>query len=216
MKKNHWIMLSIGLAFALGFYVVPGITQAPPQQQSALPHQVAVVDLAQIIRAHPGFMQQQEALQAEVRQAEAHFQQRQDELEEKQQGLRRSTLNVQSPEYQQALDTLTREIAAFEADVRAQHRRFTLRNSQIMYETHKDILMVIGAFAQRNGFAQVTDYRFMEVDPGNPESVAENMDQRLVWFDPRLNMTNFIIHGLYTSKGMQVPAAIAERHPTVR
>ena len=209
MKKKHWIILSIGLVIALGIYVIPGTAQQPAQQP--VPFQVAVVDLAQIIRSHPEFNARREALEAELRTAGAAFQQRQEAIEQAQRALNGGPLRVGSPEHQREFDNLAAQVAQLEADFRAQHRRFALRESQIMYETHKNIRDTIGRIAMAGNIAQVTDFRDFEVDPAIPESVAEDMDQRLVWFHPRLDITHSVIQQVYADRQMPIPPAIAER-----
>ena len=212
MKKKHWITLIAGVALVLGIYAIPAITQQQAaQQQVQMPYQVAVIDLAQVIRAHPDFAAKQAALQKMVTDAEAIFQKKQDELEAEKKSLETMQVRTNTPEYQTALDNLTRKAAQFEADVRAQHRRFALQNSQIMYETYQDIKGTIGRYAQARGIAQVTDYRDFDVDPADPPTVAEDMDQRLVWFSPQLNITNVVIQQIYAQRQQQIPEAIAKQ-----
>ena len=210
MKKSHWIILSVGLALVLGTYIIPG-TATQQAASPPLPFQVAVVDLAQVIRAHPGFTAAQAQLQEEVRQAGERFQARENEIMDLRRRIDGSGLRQGSAEHAQALDQFNLQMAQFEVDVQAQRRRFILRESQIMYDTHKDIKETIARYAQRVNIAQVTDYRDFDVDPANPESVAEDMDQRLVWFNQNLNITPFIIQQLYAERQMPVPPAIAER-----
>jgi Skp family chaperone for outer membrane proteins len=207
MKKNHWILLSIGIALAFGIYAIPAITQQPGQPPATQrPFQVAVIDLAQVIRAHPDFSRRQNELQEQVRTAEAEFQRRQEGIEQSRRALEQSGLRAGSPEHQRAFDQLASQVAQFEADVRAQHRRFALMDSQIMYDIHTDIKKTIERVATAGNIAQVTDFRDFEVDPANPQSVAENMDQRLVWFSPGLNITNTIVMQVYADRRMEVPA----------
>ena len=208
MKKIHWITLTIGITIVLGIFAVPAITQTQPQAapQAAAPIYVAVLDVAQVIKQHPVFVEQQAALKTQIDQAEGMFQKRQEAIAEQQKRLEASSLKPGSPEYVQAVEKIAAEVADFERDARAQQRRFALENSKIMYETYKDIKGIIGRFAVANGIAQVTDYREFEPNPAQPESVAEDMDQRLVWFNPSLNITTRIVQQVYAAHGRQMPA----------
>ena len=208
MKKNYWIILGITLALALGVYVIPGTAQ---QQAAApqLPFQVAVVDLAQVIRAHPDFLAAQAQLQEEVRQAAAHFQAARDQIEAEERRIQGMDLRPNSDEHQRLVADLTRRVADFEANFRAQHRRFALREAQIMYDTHRNIKDTIARYAQARNIAQVTDFRCFDVDPADPATVAEDMDQRLVWFSPQLNITPFIVQQLYADRPhAQMPESV--------
>ena len=211
MKKNNWITLTIGIAIVLGIYAVSGIAQQQQQQaaQQAPPFYVAVIDVAQVIKQHPEFMNRQATLQEEIKRTEATFQTRQETIANKQKGLETSQFKPGTAEYQQMIDTIANEVADFERDARTQQRRFALANSQIMYDTYQDIKTTIGKYATARGIAQVTDYRDFEPNPADPQTVAEDMDQRLVWFNPTLNITRQIIGEVYAARGMQPPAPTA-------
>jgi len=211
MKKTYrWTTLPIGLAIALALYAAPAIAQQQQPPAAALPYFVAVVDVAQLIKGHPEFERKQQELAALVRQTEEQFQKRQDGLAQKQRTLSEAThLRPGSPEHQRELDAIAYELADFEKDVKTHQRQFALQNSRIMYDTYKDIKATIERYAMANNIAQVTDYREFESNPADPQSVAEDMDQRLVWFNSRLNITQQIIHLLYASKGLTPPAQTA-------
>ena len=213
VKKNNWITLIAGIAIVLGLYTAPAVAQQPQQAQQT-PFLVAVVDVAQLIRNHPDFILRQQALQEQVRQAEAVFQQRQVSIQNMQRNLDASPHPRGSTGHQELLDQIAYALAEFEKDAKTHQRRFALENSRIMYDVYKDIKATIGRFAEARNIAQVTDFRDFEPNPADPQSVAEDMDQRLVWFNPRLNITQAIINELQTSftqrnPGMPLPTAAA-------
>ena len=215
MKKNYWITTIVGVALVLGIYAVPAVSQgtAPPPaagQSAPMPNLVAVIDVAQVIKAHPEFMTRQQALAEQVKGAEATFQKRQDAITDKQKKLEGSQFRPGSAEYERAASDITKEMAEFETDAKTLQRKFALENSKIMYDTYQDIRGTIGRYATSKGIAQVTDYREFEANPADPQTVAEDMDQRLVWFNPNLNITRYIISQLYAARNQQVPQQITE------
>lgn len=207
MKKNHWITFIVGIAITLGIYAVPAVAQpaAPAQQPAPAQNLVAVIDVAQVIKQHPEFMTQQEALAQQLKQAEATFQKRQETIAAKQKALEASPHKAGSQEYQRQFDEIASDLADFEKDAKAQQRKFALANSQIMYNTYQDIKATIEKFAMAKGIMQVTDYREFEPNPADPQTVAEDMDQRLVWFNKNLNITRHIIGEIYAARGQQPP-----------
>jgi Skp family chaperone for outer membrane proteins len=174
-----------------------------------LPNFVAVVDVAQLIKEHPEFRSKQEALQEVVRTEEAKFRTRQQQIADKDKALQNSGFKPGTAEHQKQVDEIANEYADFEKDVKAMQRKFALENSKIMYDTYQHIKKVIGGFAKQRNIAQVTDYRVFEVNPAEPQLVAEDMDQKLVWFDDRLNITEFVIEALYADLGLKRPAKTA-------
>jgi len=208
VKKNHWFTLIVGVAIVLGIYAVPAIAQQT-QQAPQIPYLVAVLDVAQVIKAHPDFTARQGALAEKVKAAEATFQKRQEAIAGKQKSLEASPHRPGSPQHQQILDEIAGDLADFERDAKTEQRKFALENSKIMYDTYQDIKATINKYATARGIAQVTDYREFEPNPADPQTVAEDMDQRLVWFNPQLNITRVIIGEIYAARGMQPPAQTA-------
>lgn len=197
---------------ALGLIVAAGLSyrsQADAQSGGAAaaapPSFVAVVDVAQLIKAHPEFSKKQEALKNKMIAEEAKFKKRQQDIIQQEKALQSSGLRAGSPEHQKALDTISKLYAEFETDARSMQRRFALENSQIMFDTYQDIKLTIGEFAKARRIAQVTDYRFFKPDPADPQTVAEDMDQKLVWFDDTLNVTKFVIYQMYDVRKIQRP-----------
>jgi Skp family chaperone for outer membrane proteins len=180
-----------------------------PATAQGLPNFVAVVDVAQLIREHPEFRGKQEALQKEVQTEEAKFRTRQQQIEDKNKALQNSGFKPGTAEHQKQVDEIANEYADFEKEVKAMQRKFALANSRIMYDTYQDIKKVIRDFAKARRIAQVTDYRVFEVNPAEPQLVAEDMDQKLVWFDEQLNITEFIIKEMYAVRGLTRPEKTA-------
>jgi len=189
VKHNRWTVL------VASFVVVCFVASQAAAQ--ALPNFVAVVDVAQLIKRHPDFKGKQDALQGEMLAKEAYFKQKQEAIAAKEKALQTSTLKQGSPEFQKAADEIQSDYADFEKEAKAEQRRFALKNSQIMYDTYKDIKSHIAAFATARNIAQVTDFRMFEPDPAIPQTVAEDMDQKLVWFDPKLDITELVLKQMY-------------------
>ncbi|MDR3181430.1 MAG: OmpH family outer membrane protein [Planctomycetaceae bacterium] len=206
--KQSIISFVLVFGFAAGAYAQQAAAPAAPAD-AGLPTMVAVVDVAQLIKAHPDFKAKQEALQAKIKQADGIFQERQKKIQDKQKALEASQLKPGTPEHQRQLDEITNDLADFEKDAKQQQRKLALENSRIMYETYQDIKQVVKAFCMKRRIAQVTDYRSFEPNPAEPQSVAEDMDQKLVWFDDRLDITRLVIRDMYTSRGLTVPSQTA-------
>ncbi|GHT23479.1 hypothetical protein FACS189419_07480 [Planctomycetales bacterium] len=212
MKRT---IFSLALVLAL-------VTSASAQQQRAaqqaekpLPTLVAVVDLAELVKAHPEFKSKQEALQAQVAAAQNNFKTRGQQIQERSKKLQGtgSGFVAGSPEHQKLLDEVSNEAAEYEKDMKQMERKFALANSRIMYDTYKDIKASLEAFCTERNIAQVTDVRKFEPDPAIPQTVAEDMDQKLVWFNSRLDITQLVIRHMYAARNQTPPAAAQAANP---
>jgi len=211
VRKKHWITWIVGISIVLGIYAVPAMTQQAAQQAAPqLPYLVAVIDLAQVIKQHPDFVAKQTALQDEIKKAEENFKAWEGRLAQQQEALKNSPQRPGTTEHQALVDKLTNEMADFEKEVKSLQRKFALKNSQIMYDTYKDIKGTIERYAASRNIAQVTDYREFEANPADPQTVAEDMDQRLVWYNKNLNITRYILNDIYAARNLNYsPPAVA-------
>jgi Skp family chaperone for outer membrane proteins len=199
VKQIYWMTFFVALMIVGGF-----ISQAAAQE---IPNLVAVVDVAQLIKEHPEFQAKQENLQKQIQAEDAKFRNRQQQIVEKEKTLQNSAGFKSGTEHQKLIDEIAEEYADFakDGDVKAMQRKFALENSKIMHETYLHIKKVIGDFAKQRRIVQVMDYRFLEVDPAEPQLVTEDRNQSLVWFDERLNITECIIDAIYADLGKQRP-----------
>jgi Skp family chaperone for outer membrane proteins len=214
MKKNHWITLTVGIAIVLGMYAIPAITQQPtPPPQAPPPSLVAIIDLAKVIQWHPEFIRRQQDLKARAAQAEASIRTKQEKLAERQKGLETSQLVPGTPQYLQIADEITKSATDLQMEFKTLDRQFTLDNAKIMYDVFEDIKMSIGKYAEPRGIAQVTDQRDFKSNPLDPQTVIEDMDQRLVWYSKRLNITDTIIREIYAARNVPAPADLSVAPP---
>lgn len=216
MKKTRLTVLFVALGLSLGIFAISAVAQTAPQpaarpaaQPAGPPNLVAIVDVAQLIRTHPGFRTKQEDLKQRMITEEGKFRDRQKGIADQEKSLLQgnSPLKPGTREYQDKVDQIAKAYSDFETEARLMQRRFALENSQILYDTFTDIKKSIGRFAKSQRIAQVTDYRFFEVSPNDPPSVMEDMEQKVVWFDESLNITNHVIQQVYIDNKLTMPSA---------
>ncbi|MGL4594990.1 MAG: OmpH family outer membrane protein [Thermoguttaceae bacterium] len=210
MKKTIFVA-AFGLLLGVLVYQLNAQQPAAPaaQQPAAPPVFVAVVDVAQLIKAHPQFQQKQDALQSQVQQEEARLMAKRNAIADQEKKLTASSLKPGTPDYDRETETIQNAYTEFEKEARNANRRFGLESSKIMYETYQDIKREIGEYARARRIAQVTDYRMVEPNPAEPQTVMEDMDQKLVWFDSQLNITDVIISSMQKRFGAPATTATA-------
>lgn len=188
------------------------------QQQAAaapLPYQVAVVDLAQLVKKHPLFESKMSGLQSKLVMIDADFRKRQDAIRaeaKKLEDMASGQLKPGSGPYNELADQLTAKMTTLDIEAKKTQRSIALENSQIMYDTFMDIRAEIEAFAAKYPIAVVIDYRQMEVSAADPQTVAEEMEQKMVWHNKRLDITESILAQL-KAKYPNAPAPAATASP---
>lgn len=184
------------------------LAQGQAPAAAPLPTLVAIVDLAELIKKHPDFENKMKALQAEVNATEATFRDTQSKIQVKMKQLEQLSAKFKpgTPEYQKLSDEIASDMAELEKEAKKFQRNSMIKNSSILYDTFTDVKRHIETFSTAKGIAQVTDYRKFEVIPTDPQAVSDDMEQRVVWFDKRLEVTKYIVAQMYAERGMAPPA----------
>ena len=198
MKKTCWTVLFVGLCFAFGGLVSQVTSQNAPQ----LPVYVAVADVAELIKVHPEFKAKTQALQAKMKAEEDALLAVRKQIEDKQLQLGNSGLVVGSDAHTARLEEIESAMLKLDKDFKSKQRALALENSQILFDTFQDIKREIAIYSETRLVAQVVDIRMFTPNPANPQSVVEDMEQKLVWYNPRLDITAVIANQIYQSKGM--------------
>jgi Skp family chaperone for outer membrane proteins len=168
---------------------------APPR-----PYQVAVVDIAQLIKNHPGFIAKQKDLQEFAKSKESEFNTRKMELVEREKTLTSLKLTPGTPDYDKAMEEVTSKVALLDKDVKIAQRKLMTENSIILHEVYKEIRDEIGLVAKQAQIAQVMDYRTIDANPADPNAVATMLEQNLIWYDDNLDISQAIANRLYAKR----------------
>lgn len=198
MKKTCWTILFVALCFTIGGLVSQVGSQNPA---AGVPQFVAVVDVAELIKAHPEFKVKTKNLQDRMKAEEEGLRVKQAEIEKKELALQNSNYKPGTAEHTRQLEAIQNEYIEFEKVFKSKQRAFAMENSEILFDTYQDIKREIGAYADQRRIAQVTDYRMFVPSPHEPQSVMEDMEQKLVWFNVSLDITPYIVDQIYQRRG---------------
>ncbi|MDR1289921.1 MAG: OmpH family outer membrane protein [Planctomycetaceae bacterium] len=203
VKRTNWIPLVVVLV--LGFAgVVSSVanaqTGAAAAQPQPRPYQVAVVDIAQLIKNHPDFTAKQEELQKFAKNKEVEFEARKQKIQEREQTLSGLKLTPGTPDHDRAVAEITTLVTDLDKDVKIAQRKVMTENSIILHNVYKEIRDEIGVVAKAGRIAQVMDYRPIEATPADQNSVAAMLEQSLIWHDDNLDISQYIVQRLYQKR----------------
>jgi Skp family chaperone for outer membrane proteins len=201
VKRTNWIPLVVVLI--LGFAgVVSSVANAQTATAAAQPrpYQVAVVDIAQLIKNHPDFTAKQEELQKFAKEKEVEFEARKQKIQEREKTLTGLKLTPGTPEHDKAVAEITTLVTDLDKDVKIAQRKVMTENSIILHNVYKEIRDEIGVVAKAAQIAQVMDYRPIEATPADQNSVAAMLEQSLIWHDDNLDISQAIVNRLYQKR----------------
>jgi Skp family chaperone for outer membrane proteins len=202
VKRTNWIpLVVVFLTLGLAGYVVAVVSAqnsgaaAPPR-----PYQVAIVDIAQLIKNHPNFIAKQKELQDFAKSKEAEFNKRKLDLSEREKTLNAHNLVPGTKEHDDAVNEITTSVTTLEKDVKIAQRKLMQDNSIILHAVYKEIREEIGLIAKQARIAQVMDYRTFDANPADPNAVATMLEQNLIWYDEDLDISQAIVNRLYSKR----------------
>lgn len=186
--RSEWLWACV-VAGAVAF--IPSVSsaqQAAPPPSSGI--NIALLDIPQVFKNHPGFIQRSEELKKELKDLDAYFNDQRKLLNDKRAAL--AQYKVGSPEFER----LEKEIASQAANLqvlREQKRRDLFeREAKLYYETYNEILSHVDAFCKRHNIALVLKYDSEQMDPSDPNSVMKGINRQIIYQD-RIDITGEII-----------------------
>ncbi|MDR1479876.1 MAG: OmpH family outer membrane protein [Planctomycetaceae bacterium] len=191
--------LLLGVA---GYVVDVANAQTSTAAAQPRPYQVAVVDIAQLIKNHPTFITKQKELQEYAKGKEAEFETRKLAIANREKTLTDLKLTPGTPDHEKAVEEVTSLVTTLDKDVKIAQRKVMTENSIILYETYKEVREEIANVAKQAKIAQVMDYRTMDANPADPNSVGAMLEQNLIWYDDNLDISQAIVNRIYQKRNI--------------
>ena len=215
MKKFRWTQLMIAVSLVAGVCMTTSLLHAQGQPAAGgaataapTPVYVAVVDLVQVMKQHPLYNVKNADLKKKFDAIEADAMSKKTTLDNEAKQLMDGSIKPDTQEFRLRSDALAKKLSDLEYEYKIKSRDHQIESATVMYELYKDIKSVVGDIATKYAIAQVVDYRKIDVNPKmDPQTVFEEMDQKIVWFSPQWDITEHVISQCYSSRGMQRPVA---------
>ncbi|MDR2345160.1 MAG: OmpH family outer membrane protein [Planctomycetaceae bacterium] len=167
------------------------------------PYQVAVVDIAQLIKNHPTFIAKQKELEEYTKNKQNEFNTRKLAIQDREKTLNALKLTPGTQEHDKAIEEITTKVTELEKDFKIVQRKLMTDNTVVLYEVYMDIRKEIDAIAKQAQLAQVMDYRSLEANPADPNSVAALLEQNLIWYADNLEISQAVINNVYTRRNLK-------------
>jgi Skp family chaperone for outer membrane proteins len=170
-----------------------GSNTAPaPAKPAALA--IASVDIEKIYQKYDKLKVQQEEFSAAAMKKGQELMKLQAEGKDEVAKLQKLTPN--SIDSKKIEDHLTQLKAQIEAMREQAQRDLTLRESELLAQTYKEIQAMVAALAQRKGLTYVVQISNHPINATNPDSVYADMSRAVVYADPRNDLTDEVIYYL--------------------
>lgn len=161
---------------------------------------VGLVDLNHVFKNYEKYKRLSEQLKAELKQREREIEQLQTAL--KQTLNQRNQYKPDSANYRKLDEQLARTKAQLDLKVSGTRREFQQRDSQLVYQTYREVEDVIRRIAQTRGLTLVLqNTRVQNVDASNPQQVFRKINRQVVYSLPNMDITDAVLAELNRSAG---------------
>jgi outer membrane protein len=195
VKKSHrWAILAILVSFGylISLAVAQNTSAAPAGQPMAGGPRLALIDVTRIFKTHTRFKQMMEEMKRDVQAAENRVKAERDAINKlMQEGL--PSLNKGTQQYAEMEEQIANRQAKLAVDVNRQKSEFLQRESMIYHTVYQEILQATDYFCKQRGIDMVLRFNGEQVDVQRPDSVLTFINRPVVWYDPGLDITDFIL-----------------------
>lgn len=184
---------SCALILTLAFPAIAAAQAPSARSPSSTGTRVAVIDIAKVLKQHPGLNQAMEVMKQDVQRFDAEFRTRVKEVE----SLREQTQQYEpgSAEYKSLEGRILKMQADINIEATQKKKAFLEREAHIYHSAYEEIVAEVSSFAEQNGIGLVVRFNSDPIDGDNRQSVLEGVNRDVI-YQRNSNITNHIIDRL--------------------
>lgn len=163
---------------------------------------ICLVDISKLFKANTSFNEQMAALKAEADQFQAQLQEAQQKLTLMSEQLRQ--IDAATPDYKTKETEIAQQSAKWEVDRRSRVRDLMMRESNLHYETYKQINELIGQYCAETGTRIVLRFSSEPMKLEDPESIMQAFNNSVIYYAPQRDITSQIIQRMASATPTQL------------
>jgi len=176
-------------------------------QNTANPQNIAVIDIAKILKNDEKFKQEMQNIQTEIIATEKQLQS--DAKDIQNMASQQKTLAAGTPDYTRLDEAITKRTADLNVQKSLKQKEFVERQSKMLYSMYSEIQDAVRQFSQRYNIGLVMQYDSSKIDPADPQAILTGAHRSIVYVYPPLDITNDILASLNRSPQVgQMPQGV--------
>lgn len=188
---------SLIAAMILGVIAVqnPVMAQAPAggAAAAAAPQvAVAVIDVGHILKNHPTMKSQMEQIQTQMKTADDKMAAKRDAILKQMEQLREQ-FTEGTADYEAREKAIAEQDTEFRLALIKEKKRFEEMQAQVVYQVYTDITTQVQTATQSWGTQVVLRVNREKMDPKKPETVQMVMSQDVIYYNPQIDLTEWVL-----------------------
>ena len=177
---------------------------------SSAGNRIALLDVSNIFKNHIRFKGWMEDMKQDVKNAELRVRSEREEINKMVEELQQ--FNIGTPNYKSLEEQIAQRQADMAVKIKLQKNEFLQREAKIYYNVYQEIWQATNYICRQNSIDMVIRFNGDQIDPEMPDSVLTAINRPVVWYNPGLDITNFVLDEL--NRTAVTPAAAADRRGT--
>lgn len=153
---------------------------------------IAVVDIGYILQNHPTIKAEMESIQSAMQTADVEMGKQRDAILKQMEQLRQ-LYTEGTPEYEKAEKGIAEQDTEFRLKLIKEKKKFEEAQAMVVYKVYTDISTLVQAASQAWGTQVVLRVNREKMDPKKPETVQMVMGQEIIFFNPQIDLTEWVL-----------------------
>lgn len=168
----------------------PAMNRAPAGG-SRMVGPVAVIDLLKVFDNHPGFQDKKMQMDRAKEAKEQSLMAQRDALKHKAESLKE--FKPGTDEFSKLESECAADEAKLQIELKKANQEFIVAEGKMYYQTYTEVLDMVKWYAGQRNISMVIRFIGAEVHPENPEEVAKEMNELVVYYSDSIDITNDIL-----------------------
>jgi len=197
--KKMLVLAALAVLVSMGAFRAESFAQG--QSGGAVPAasstRIALLDVSAIFKEHVRFKGWMADMKKDVEEAEKRVMAKRNEINRMIENLQQ--YNKGTPNYKSLEEQITQQQATMAVDIKRQKEEFLQREARIYYNVYQEIWEATNYICRQRGYDMVLRFSGEQVDPNQPESVLTGINRPVVWYNPGMDITPYVLGELNRS-----------------
>jgi Skp family chaperone for outer membrane proteins len=192
---RHCRKLSAVCGLLVASVVSSGVAHAQaPAKPASAGTKIAIVDVARILKDHPGIKSQMQQIEQELKNFDASFKAKNEELKNEVAVLK--DLVPGSPDYTKQEEKIAQIESRGKLDFGRRRKELIDAEAKVFHDNYQTISRIVGSIAVANNIGIVFRYNSEEMDLEDKDSLIRGVMKNIVYHDAGLDMTPVVMEML--------------------
>ncbi len=165
---------------------------------------IGVVDIGHILQNHPTMKNEMEAIKAQMEAADKEMAEKRDAIVAQMEQLKEKFAEG-TPEYDRAEKSIAEQDTTFRLELVKKRKEFETMQANVLYRVYGEINGLLAFLSERTGTQLVIRVHREKMDPKKPETIQTVMSQDVLYFNPSIDLTNWVLEAM-TERAKQTAA----------